>query len=235
MRRPEHAEALTEAQRAELAGAQTQQRKRWDAPRHSHALAPDSVIRDKVKAELRGRMRALRTQAKGEASAARSARIVERLQQLPVVCSALRIGLFWPMTARNEVDLRAFATWLHERGVEVGLPCVRADHPDMLFRCLDPGAVLEPAGGTGPQQPPESARLLEQFGVMIVPALLVDARGHRIGYGAGYYDRYLASLPSTTTTIAVAYDYQLVAEVPNQPWDIAVSTIVTDVRVLTAE
>jgi 5-formyltetrahydrofolate cyclo-ligase len=179
-------------------------------------------------------MRALRTQAKGEASAARSARIVAKLQQLPIVCSALRIAVFWPMTARNEVDLRDFSAWLHARNVEVGLPCVSADREGMQFRRMEHGAALE-AGTTGPLQPLESAPLMDQFDVVIVPALLVDARGHRIGYGAGYYDRYLAGLSSTTTTIAVAYDYQLVAEVPNQPWDIAVSMVATDVRVLTAE
>ena len=64
------------------------------------------------------------------------------------------------------------------------------------------------------------------------PALAVDPRGHRIGYGAGYYDRALPRYAPPAITIAVAFDFQLVAEAPNSTFDIPVAWVVTDTRAM---
>jgi 5-formyltetrahydrofolate cyclo-ligase len=64
-----------------------------------------------------------------------------------------------------------------------------------------------------------------------VPALAVDARGFRIGYGRGFYDRLLPTLPNALT-VAIVYDFQLVAEVPEEPFDVPVHVVATDARVL---
>ena len=74
---------------------------------HSHALAPEEVIRFKVKAELRKRMRGVRRTTPLEACAARSARIVASLESHAAVVAAKSVALFWPIVERHEVDLRA--------------------------------------------------------------------------------------------------------------------------------
>ena len=51
--------------------------------------------------------------------------------------------------------------------------------------------------------------------------------GHRLGYGRGYYDRTLALMPRTTS-VAVAFDFQLIAEVPSEAHDVPVTWVVTD-------
>ena len=71
--------------------------------------------------------------------------------------------------------------------------------------------------------------------MIVVPALAVDPRGHRIGYGAGYYDRTLPRFAPPAVRRAVAFDFQLVAEVPSTEGDVAVDWIVTDARALRAE
>ena len=68
-----------------------------------------------------------------------------------------------------------------------------------------------------------------------MPALGVAPSGHRIGYGAGYYDRTLPLHAPPAVTLAVAYDFQLLAEVPVTEGDVPVDFIVTDRRVLRAE
>ena len=65
--------------------------------------------------------------------------------------------------------------------------------------------------------------------LVIAPALAVDERGHRLGYGRGYYDRLLARL-QPATTIVVAYDFQLIGEVPTTTSDVALDWVVTDRR-----
>jgi 5-formyltetrahydrofolate cyclo-ligase len=67
-----------------------------------------------------------------------------------------------------------------------------------------------------------------------VPALAIDPSGHRIGYGAGYYDRTLPRFAPPAIAIAVAFDFQLVSEVPATPSDVRVGWLATDARVLDA-
>ena len=56
---------------------------------------------------------------------------------------------------------------------------------------------------------------------MLVPGLAIDDQGHRIGYGKGFYDQLLPTLPNATSCF-VGYDFQLVAEVPAAAHDVAV-------------
>lgn len=66
----------------------------------------------------------------------------------------------------------------------------------------------------------------ERIDLMIVPGLLFDERGYRIGYGGGFYDRYLSDFEQTT--IALATEEQLVQKVPNDPFDIPVHHLITE-------
>ena len=68
----------------------------------------------------------------------------------------------------------------------------------------------------------------------VLPLLAVDERGVRLGYGRGYYDRFLKRHPETKR-IAYCFDFQLVREVPREEWDIPAEEIVTDKRRLLAK
>src|SRR5690606_28458617 len=112
--------------RAELRGEVMIERRRGTdegspAP-HSHALAPEEVIRVKVKAELRKRMRGLRKTTPLEACAERSRKIVAALEGHGAVQASKRAALFWPMIERHEVDLRPLDATLRSRGVQVAYP-----------------------------------------------------------------------------------------------------------------
>jgi 5-formyltetrahydrofolate cyclo-ligase len=205
-------------------------------PSDHHGFIPSSsedLLRRRVKIELRKRMRGLRGAMPLAASAEKSARVVERLLALDVVARARAIGLFWPLLERREVDLRDADAALRARGVRVAYPALRDDGA-LQFRFVDDPAAMQ-SHALGFQEPPASATAADPGGLdaIVVPALVVDPRGHRIGYGAGHYDRTLGAFPGAAT-IAVAYDFQLVPDVPNTEGDFAVQWIVTDARQLEA-
>jgi 5-formyltetrahydrofolate cyclo-ligase len=170
------------------------------------------------------------------ASADRSARIVERLLELEPLARARAVSLFWPMTERREVDLRSLDATLRARGVRVAYPQVERATNAMSFRFVDdPASMVDAGGGFAEPSPDDLAAAPGELDVIVVPALAVDPRGHRIGYGAGYYDRTLPGHAPPAVTVAVAYDFQLVPEVPATEGDVPVDWAVTDARVLQSE
>ncbi len=196
---------------------------------HSHKLAPDDYIRLKVKAELRKRLRGVRKTTPAEACAERSRMLVARLELHEAVAGAKTLALFWPIVSRHEVDLRPLDATLRARGVRIAYPAIDADTNVMTFRFVDDVSALEDKG-YGFMEPSADAPIATALDAIIVPAIAVDPTGHRIGYGAGYYDRTLPSLAPPAVSIAVAYDWQLVAEVPATEGDVRVAWVVTDIR-----
>jgi 5-formyltetrahydrofolate cyclo-ligase len=196
---------------------------------HSHELAPEEYLRVKVKAELRKRLRGVRKTMPIEAAIERSTKIITTLEAHPAVVAAKSVALFWPIEVRKEVDLRPFDVSLRKRGVRIAYPAIDPETDVMTFRFVDDPSALEEQG-YGFAEPPPDAPHAAELDVVIVPAVAVDPTGHRIGYGAGYYDRTLPRYAPPAVTIAVIYDWQLVAEVPATPHDVKVACVVTDVR-----
>ena len=193
----------------------------------------EDVLRVRVKAELRKRLRGVRKTMPPEAGAERSAKIVANLEAHDAVRAARSVALFWPIEARKEVDLRALDASLRSRGVRVAYPAIDPDTNAMTFRLVDDPRALEEAG-FGFAEPAPSLPEAETLDVIVVPAIALDPTGQRIGYGAGYYDRTLPRFSPPAITIGVVYDWQLVAEVPVTPHDVRLAWVVTDVRTFDA-
>ncbi|AXI08567.1 5-formyltetrahydrofolate cyclo-ligase [Oceanobacillus sp. 143] len=66
----------------------------------------------------------------------------------------------------------------------------------------------------------------EQIDLLLVPGLIFDERGYRIGFGGGYYDRFLTDFPNQTISLAAAF--QLINQVPKEVYDIPVEQIITE-------
>jgi 5-formyltetrahydrofolate cyclo-ligase len=170
------------------------------------------------------------------AGAARSPRIVERLLALDLVRSARGVALFWPMEERHEVDLRALDVRLRERGVRLAYPSVDAETEAMTFRFVtNPSAMQPRALGFHEPSPLEPEALPSEIDVIIAPALAADPAGQRIGYGGGYYDKALPLFAPPASTVAVLFDFQLIAESPVTAGDVPAGWIVTDARTLQAQ
>ncbi|MBZ9892938.1 MULTISPECIES: 5-formyltetrahydrofolate cyclo-ligase [unclassified Mesorhizobium] len=133
---------------------------------------------------------------------------------------------FWPM--RSEVDVRPLMFALREKGARLCLPAI-LDKTTMVFRELVRGAPMIDMG-FGTVGPHEEAEVLDPS-VMLVPLAGFDARGHRIGYGAGYYDRAIAKLVDkghAPRLIGIAFDCQEVTMVPNEDHDVIIPEILTE-------
>jgi 5-formyltetrahydrofolate cyclo-ligase len=190
----------------------------------------EEFLRRQAKAQLRKSRRAMRNSIPQSARSARSARIVERVTADPVFTAARRVALFWPMLDRNEIDVRPIDRAARDQGKVVAYPLLNEDAVDIVLGVADPSELEE--RGYGFAEPPVGAAPVEiDDGLLvIVPALAVDPSGQRIGYGKGYYDRLLARIAPPAFALAVAYDFDLVAEVPITEGDYAVDMVVTDVR-----
>lgn len=66
--------------------------------------------------------------------------------------------------------------------------------------------------------------------LMVLPGLAFDPKGHRLGYGGGYYDRYFERFGTDYTKVAVGYDFQLIDEVPYEAHDIPIDIFISDSR-----
>ena len=136
------------------------------------------------------------------------------------------ISGFWPI--RSEADIRPLVARLRERGARLCLPVV-LDRETIVFREVLPDTPLVKTGfgTTGPG--PEAAVLDPD--ILLVPLSAFDRVGHRIGYGAGHYDRAIDRLRAkghAPTLIGIAFDCQEVASVPAEPHDVALDAILTE-------
>ena len=131
----------------------------------------------------------------------------------------------------GEVPASNYARWFHERGHRIALPWLAQRGGEMLFReWADPfaeeGLVPDPYQAL---QPPADAALLVPD-VMFCPLLGFTSSGGRIGYGAGFYDRWLAE-HRPARAIGLAWDCQLEESLPVEPHDQPLDLVVTQSRV----
>jgi 5-formyltetrahydrofolate cyclo-ligase len=196
----------------------------------------EDELRFRAKRELRKRMRSVRGALPASAIEQRSRSIIDRLVTLDEWGTAKTVALF--MSLPDEVQLGELIRIAREEHKRVALPVVVDGQPTLTFRAPFDGAI-DHALVTSPfgiQEPAEDAPVVapNEIDLAIVPALAIDPRGHRIGYGAGYYDHTL-TLMTRAVRVAVAFDFQLIAEVPIRAGDVPVTWIVTDSRVMRAE
>ncbi len=139
------------------------------------------------------------------------------------------------MLERGEVDLRALDVQARALGKAVYYPFVErsAQRVRTGFRFTHSCAELE-LGSERFAQPPESADEAKRgdIDLVIVPALAVASTGHRIGYGMGFYDATLPDVCPPARSLVVAYAFELLAELPFGPTDVACQLIVTDEHTL---
>ncbi|MCO8190358.1 MAG: 5-formyltetrahydrofolate cyclo-ligase [Tropheryma whipplei] len=77
-----------------------------------------------------------------------------------------------------------------------------------------------------------SKHFLDKTDVMLIPAAAVDKRGYRLGWGKGYYDRYLARVKRSIPVFAVVFDNEIFDEIPINDWDKKLTGVVTEKRIL---
>jgi len=180
------------------------------------------------KRNLRSAMLAWRADlAEAERRAAAEGLRATWLRELPFETPAIVSG-FWPI--KEEIDIRPLLIELHNQGCQLALPVVQGKGQPLLFRAWRPGDPLE-AGVFGTLQPQAKREAIEPE-VLLVPLLACDEEGWRLGYGGGFYARTLLGLRARkrVTAVGVAFNAQLVPEVPRGPDDQRLDWLLTDQR-----
>ncbi len=159
---------------------------------------------------------------------ARSAAITDRLLALPEVAGARTVMAFWSFG--SEVDTMGLIDRLFADERTVALPRIEAgDVVPVAYRRGDAVTAttfgaMEPASGAvlGP----------EELDLVVVPGVVFDRAGNRVGYGAGYYDRLLARVRPGAHAVAIAFGLQVLERVPSGGTDRRVHVIVTEDEVI---
>jgi 5-formyltetrahydrofolate cyclo-ligase len=178
-------------------------------------------LKKHLRAEALGRRDALSAEWRIEAALA----MAERAGEIGAAAGSIVSG-FWPI--RTEVDVRPLMFALRERGVRLALPAI-LDRETIVFRELVRGAPLVQMG-FGTAGPGVDAEILDPA-LMLVPLAAFDARGHRIGYGAGHYDRAISRLHAKgmrPRLIGIAFGCQEVPAVPDEPHDVRLDAVLTE-------
>ena len=182
----------------------------------------------RAKRALRRDVLALREALSAQERATKSRTIADRLLALPELTVAHTVLAFWSFG--SEVETAPLLAGLASRGTRIALP--RLELREILpvtYRPGDPLAettfgAMEPIGGA--VVPPA------EVDVVVTPGVAFDRRGHRVGYGEGFYDRFLPRTRPDAFRVAIAFDLQVVTAVPHGRVDVAVAAVVTEGEVI---
>ena len=111
--------------------------------------------------------------------------------------------------------------------------------PKVVSHEIEPSIIIDfdnlVSGKFGILEPIEAMKIAHKnIGLVLVPGIVFDKEGHRIGYGFGYYDKFLAKVPKAIK-IGLAFDFQVVDKIPAEMHDVPVDMIVTEKRILSCK
>jgi 5-formyltetrahydrofolate cyclo-ligase len=188
----------------------------------------------RAKIQLRQRMKAQRAAYPAAALAERNAKIVARAAELSAFVAARSIALFWPMVEQKEVDLRPLDALARAANKRVFYPGFTRSAEGTLCTDLRLTASVEELAVRGQRfaEPLPDAPVAARGDVelMIVPALAAALSGHRLGYGRGFYDALLPDFRPPALAVVVAFDFQLLAELPVEAHDVACDVVISESR-----
>jgi 5-formyltetrahydrofolate cyclo-ligase len=187
---------------------------------------------EESKAALRREATARRDSLPADAREAAANTIAARKFPLRIISGTIVSG-FMPL--KSEIDPLPLMRKLVEAGAKLALPVVAGRGKPLIMRAWRWGDPLA-AGVFGLREPkPEAAEV--EPDILLVPLLAFDRAGHRVGYGAGYYDRTIARLRArkTVTAIGVAFSVQEVPAIPKTPRDERLDLVLTEREIIAIE
>ena len=181
------------------------------------------------KASLRQRAVALRDALPAAERQAAAAAIAARAFPVPVPPGAI-VSAFFPMG--SEISPMPLLKRLADKGAKLALPVVAGRGKPLIMRAWKVGDALD-TGVWGIRQPKAEAPEVDPD-ILIVPLLAFDRTGHRIGYGAGYYDMTIARLRGikSITAIGIAFATQEIPKVPATERDARLDLVLTEREII---
>lgn len=173
-----------------------------------------------TKHELRGQIRSLKRQMA-------EAQIVEKSEQLCRLFTATDAyrnakSVYGYMSYNQEVRTLPLLQQALKDGKRVAIPkCYGAE---MRFIWMDDLSKVEKSSCGIPEPVADGPIADDETALVLMPGMAFDRQGHRIGYGGGFYDKFLAAEP-THPTVALCFDFQVVEQLPTEEFDIPVDLV----------
>lgn len=182
--------------------------------------------RDALRAETLLRREQLPSELRATLSQQITSHVVESLKTEAGTSDS---GVMLYLSMRSEVETFGLLEQLLRERRQVCAPVVDMQHRRLIprqLRNVKADLVRHPYGMLEPKEtcPVVSPARLE---LIFVPGIAFDERGYRLGYGRGFYDRFLPQCPNALT-VGLAYQVQLVADTFPQSWDVRVHRIFTE-------
>lgn len=168
-------------------------------------------------------------QMSNETYNARSRKILDRLISTGVLQEAQTIAC--TMSNFPEVETRDLIRYLWKNQKTVVVPKCDVKSKKMYFYAIDSFEQLEVVYAGIEEPVPALSKLVDEAAIdlVIVPGVLFNREGYRIGFGGGYYDRFLSKYEGKT--ISLAFDEQVLDEIPVEAHDLPVQMIITDAQI----
>lgn len=166
-------------------------------------MSENALIKQDVRQKLRQRRRDLSPQA-ARLGAERAAANLHHILTSSISC----VGLYIPMDA--EIDTTPLFHQLAAQGKQVGVPKV-VSAGEMRFYQPSTASTIDDR---------------ESMGLMVVPGIAFTRAGDRLGFGGGFYDRFLKEYRGII--VGFAYEFQVIETLPRDDWDISMQYVVTD-------
>lgn len=190
---------------------------------------PDEDLQER-KSALRREMLARRRAFSPTERRALDAVIRERAMQLPVLQRARTVMLY--ASTADEIDLFPLTTALLEKGRRAAFPEITGKGMMEARELSSSDLLIEGAFGILTPDPARSVQIPpDEIDLIIVPGAAFSADGSRLGLGGGYYDRYLPRA-ERACRLVLAYDVQVVSEIPTGTQDARVDCILTERRTI---
>jgi len=143
------------------------------------------------------------------------------------------VHIFLPILKKKEIDTWPIIRWLWEKKYRVVVPEMDEFNHLLVSRLIVPDTNLK-ANSWGVPQPVHAEQIDDnEIDLVVLPLLVFDERGYRVGYGSGYYDRFLASLGSSPGKIGLSF-FPPVREISDvHPGDVPMDACITPDGVIT--
>jgi 5-formyltetrahydrofolate cyclo-ligase len=183
------------------------------------------IVRDGILL-LRKKMTKEEVQQKSQA-------ILEQLIQLKEYKDSSCVSIY--LSFANEVDTFMIINKMKSHGKKIVIPYTDASRVELIPVYLeDPSKDLTMSAFGYPEPIFERAvkAQIEDIDLVIVPGVAFDVTKNRIGFGKGYYDKYLSKMRPEVKKIAVAYDYQVLESIPSEDHDVKMDYVMTESRIV---
>lgn len=184
-------------------------------------------MEDKI--ELRKRLLEKRDAMEKQEVEKLSNRVIENIKELPEIVQSKVVMIY--LSFKNEVDTNGLIDWCFEQDKEVVIPYCVVDNRQIIPCKLDierKGLKKNKYGIWEPKKDSMVAVEIKAIDSIIIPGVGFDENCNRLGFGGGYYDRFLAKRKKKTPAIAICYQNQIVESIPTDSYDIPMDMVVTE-------